>query len=124
MTFYNRDLKPLSSALRKNMTDAEWRLWSVLRNKQLKGCSFHRQKIICNYIVDFYCPQYRVVIEVDGGQHYSQPNLDEDKKRDDYLEGHGFKVLRFTNLDILQNIDGVAERILENLEIPLSPPYK
>jgi len=70
MLSYNRNLKPLSRNLRSNMPEAEILLWSKLRGNQLKGLQFYRQKIIDNYIVDFYCPKSRLVVEVDGGQHY------------------------------------------------------
>jgi very-short-patch-repair endonuclease len=68
---YNNKLKPFSRSLRSNMTDAERLLWSKIRWKQFKGVQFYRQKIIGNYIADFYCPKLKLVIEVDGGQHYS-----------------------------------------------------
>ncbi len=118
--FYDKELKPYSRALRNNMTDAELHLWSTLRMKQLKGYQFYRQKIIGNYIVDFYCPQAKLVIEVDGGQHYSGQIETTDKKRDEYLKSHGFKVLRFNNLEVLQNIEGVVDRVLEDLGNPSS----
>jgi very-short-patch-repair endonuclease len=71
MLFYNTKLKKYSQELRKNMTEAEKLLWSKLRRKQLKDSQFYRQRIIGNYIVDFYCPKSKLIIEVDGGQHYS-----------------------------------------------------
>jgi very-short-patch-repair endonuclease len=98
------------------MTDAEIILWSKIRMKQLTNCQFYRQKIICDFIVDFYCPKYHLVIEVDGGQHYSDKLLDADKGRDETLRCMGLTVLRFTNVDIFKNIEGVVTRILENLE--------
>jgi very-short-patch-repair endonuclease len=98
------------------MTDAEIILWSKLRMKQLNNCQFYRQKIIGEYIVDFFCPKYKLVIEVDGGQHYSGELLNADRDRDKTLRSMGFTVLRFTNVDIFKNIEGVVIRILENLE--------
>ncbi len=98
------------------MTDAEIILWSKLRMKQLNNCQFYRQKIIGEYIVDFFCPKYKLVIEVDGGQHYSDEKLSADKNRDETLRSLGLKVLRFTNVDIFKNIEGVVIRILEYLE--------
>jgi very-short-patch-repair endonuclease len=123
MTFYNRDLKPCSRSLRNNMTEAEWRLWYVLKNKQLNGHQFYRQKIIGDYIVDFYCPAVKLVVEVDGSQHQSKVNAESDKKRDEFLKNHGLNILRVNNLEVLRNIEGVVHRILEYLEIPLNPPY-
>ncbi|MGP8081089.1 MAG: endonuclease domain-containing protein [Dehalococcoidales bacterium] len=109
-------MKHNSRELRKNMTDAEIILWSKLRMKQLNNCQFYRQKIIGEYIVDFFCPKYKLVIEVDGGQHYSDEKLSADKNRDETLRSLGLKVLRFTNVDIFKNIEGVVIRILEYLE--------
>lgn len=75
------------------MTDAEKLLWSKMRNKQLKGLQFYRQRIIGDYIVDLYCPRVNLIIEIDGGQHYTDEGIDEDRIRDDYLRDQGFKVL-------------------------------
>jgi very-short-patch-repair endonuclease len=79
MLFYDKKLKGLSQHLRVNMTDAENRLWSKLRRKQLRGHQFYRQKIIGKYIVDFYCPKANLVIELDGGQHYSERGKAKDR---------------------------------------------
>jgi very-short-patch-repair endonuclease len=116
LTPYNLHLKHNSRELCKNMTDAEIFLWSQIRMKQLNNCQFYRQKVIGDYIVDFFYPKYKLVIEVDGGQHYSDDMLNVDRKRDENLKSMGMKVLRFTNLDVLKNIDGVVARIIENIE--------
>ena len=97
------------------MTDAEKLLWSSLRAKQLKGCQFYRQRIIGDYIVDFYCPKASLVIELDGGQHYTEEGIEKDRIRDDYLKEHGYKVLRFSDRDIFKNLTGVIERIYGDL---------
>src|SRR3990172_13260225 len=102
MLSYNKNLKDLSQQLRKNMTDAEKLLWSRLRTKQLKGCQFYRQKIIENYIVDFYCPKANLIIELDGGQHYTDEGMKRDKIRDDYLRRQGYKVLRFSDKEVVK----------------------
>jgi len=115
MPFYNTNLKTLSRQLRKNMTDAERLLWSKIRAKQLKGYQFYRQRIIGNYIVDFYCPKAKLVIEIDGGQHNSNKGLEKDKIRDDSIEEQKLKVLRFSDRDVFKNLDGVVERIYEFL---------
>jgi very-short-patch-repair endonuclease len=99
------------------MTDAERYLWSKVRRRQLKGCQFFRQRIIGNYIVDFFCPRAKLVIEVDGSQHYSSNMTEADKKRDEYLERRRLKVLRFTDTDVLKNPEGVVETILENIGV-------
>jgi len=121
MLRHNRNLLLRSRELRSNMTDAERALWSRLRRKQLNGYQFYRQKIIGNYIVDFYCPGAGLVIEVDGAQHYSEEMLEADRRRDDYIRGNGLTVLRFSNLDVRQNLDGVVERVLVRLESPSAP---
>jgi very-short-patch-repair endonuclease len=112
---YNKNLKELARVLRKNMTDAERFLWSKIRRKQLKGYQFYRQKNIGNYIVDFYCPAAQLIVEIDGGQHYSEDGIEKDKERDDYLGNLAFTVLRFSNRDIFKNIDGVVEEIYNHL---------
>jgi very-short-patch-repair endonuclease len=117
----NKNLLLRSRELRNNMTDTERSLWSKLRRKQLKGYQFYRQKIIGNYIVDFYCAKAKLVVEVDGAQHYSEEMLEADKQRDDYLRGSALTVIRFSNLEVQKNLDGVVERVLECLESPSIP---
>ncbi len=97
------------------MTDAERLLWSELRRKQLKGYQFYRQKIIGNYIVDFYCPKAKLIVEIDGSQHYNDEELKKDKTRDDYMGEHKLKVLRFSDREVFKNLSGVVEKIYENL---------
>ncbi|MBI5635189.1 MAG: endonuclease domain-containing protein [Nitrospirae bacterium] len=115
MLSYNKDIKQLSRNLRSNMTEAEILLWSKLRGKQLKALQFYRQKIIGNYIADFYCPKSRLVIEVDGGQHYDVEERKKDKERDDYMAKTGITVLRFSNSDVLENIEVVLKIIWSKL---------
>lgn len=97
------------------MTDAERLLWSKIRRKQFKGFQFYRQKIIGNYIADFYCPKSKIVIEVDGGQHYSPEGKEKDRIRNDYMIGIGIKVLRFSDREVLKNLDTVLEEIWRQL---------
>jgi very-short-patch-repair endonuclease len=111
MLSYAKQLKALSQHLRKNMTDAENRVWSKLRRKQLKGYPFYRQKIIGKYIVDFYCPKANLVIELDGGQDYSETGKTKDMTRDNVLAEMGIKVLRISDKDVFENIGGVMEGI-------------
>jgi very-short-patch-repair endonuclease len=111
MLSYDKQLKTLSQHLRKNMTDAENMLWWKLRRKQLKGHHFYRQKIIGRYIVDFYCPDANLVIELDGGQHYSERGHEKDRVRDDVLRELGIKVLRISDREIFENMDGVMQGI-------------
>jgi len=115
MLSYNKSLKQISRNLRRNMTDAETLLWSKLRGKQLKRYQFYRQKIIGNYIVDFYCPKSKLVIEVDGGQHYSAEGKEKDKRRDDYMTREEITVLRFSDREVLGNLDAVLEKIWSGL---------
>ncbi len=123
MLFYNTRLKKYSQELRKNMTDAERLLWSRLRRKQLNNFQFYRQRIMGDYIVDFYCPRSKLIIEVDGGQHYQDEGDRRDKVRDDYMKNLGMRILRVSDREVLQNLNGVVERICEIL-IPLNPPLE
>ena len=102
--------------LRKNQTDAERKLWLLLRNRQLAKVKFRRQFPIDRYILDFYSPEYKLGIEADGGQHYSDEGDVKDELRAGKLAGYGIQILRFNNLDILNNIEGVYEVILKTLE--------
>jgi very-short-patch-repair endonuclease len=115
MLTYNNRLASYSRELRKNMTDAERYLWSKVRMRQVGGCQFYRQRIIGDYIVDFFCPRAKLVIEVDGGQHSSDAITAADEDRDKYLKSKGLKVIRFNDIEVLKNIDGVVEKILENM---------
>jgi very-short-patch-repair endonuclease len=115
MLVYRNNLIKYARDLRKTMTEAEVFLWLHLRKKQVNGLQWYRQKVIGDYIVDFYCPVKKIVIEVDGSQHYSEEMLEADKKRDDYLNVKGIKVLRFNNYDVLTNIEGVYSKLSEYL---------
>ena len=113
---YNKELKLRSQKLRSSMTDAEIKLWAKLRRKQILNLQFSRQKPIGNFIVDFYCPKARLVIEVDGGRHYHGQGRENDAARDRYLGSLGLEVIRFSNREVIQNIDGVLTVIVERLE--------
>jgi len=117
MPIYQSYLKEKARNLRKSMTPAEVRLWVKIRRKQIKGLQFYRQKPLGKYIVDFYCPAKRLVIEIDGGQHYEKEHLKKDKQRDNYLEQIlGLKVIRFTNRDILTNLESVINKIISEID--------
>jgi very-short-patch-repair endonuclease len=120
MLTYNSKLKGLARELRKNMTDAERLLWSKIRGRQINNLQFYRQRIIGDYIVDFYCPKRSLVIEVDGGQHYIPDGQNSDQKRDEHLKLLGLNVVRFSNIEVLKNIDGVIQKVQELLHIPES----
>ncbi len=94
-------------SLRLTPTDAEIRLWSRLRRKQLEGFRFRRQQPIGKYVVDFFCPDAKLIVEVDGGQH-----ADESRARTNWLEARGYRIIRFWNNDVLANTDGVLQEIL------------
>ena len=103
------------------MTDAEKLLWSRVKMKQLSGHQFYRQKIIGDFIVDFYCHKAKLVIEIDGGEHYSGRKALTDKSRDSYFASLGLKVFRFSNLEVLKNTDNVLEQIFLSSNPPESP---
>ena len=110
---HNTELTAKAKELRKNMTEEERRLWhDFLKTYSVR---FLRQKVIDNYIVDFYCHQARLVIELDGSQHYEEKGLESDCKRDAYLKELGITVLRYSNLDIHKNFEGVCEDILKHI---------
>lgn len=112
---YNKNLKKFAGELRSNQTEAETFLWLKLRKRQLKNSRFYRQRIICNYIVDFYCPDSKLVIEIDGGQHYSEPGLTKDASRDQHLKDLGLRVMRVSSREVFENTAGVLEKIYEQL---------
>ena len=112
---YNRKLKDVSQNLRSNMTEAESILWRRIRRGWIKKMQFYRQKPIGRYIVDFYCPKAKLIIEIDGGQHYEVINIKADRIKTEYLEKSGFKVLRFTNIDVLKNLENVLNKIWEEI---------
>ena len=109
--YYNTKLKQLSRVLRSNSTYSERILWSKLKNRQLYGYQFSRQKPIGEYIVDFYCSKLKLVIEIDGITHSDQK--ENDIKRQKKLESLGVRVLRFDGNTVMSNVDGVL-LIIEN----------
>jgi very-short-patch-repair endonuclease len=115
---YNTGLKKFARDLRKNMTEAESFLWMRLRKRQIENLQFYRQRIICNYIVDFYCPQAKLVIEIDGSQHYSEEGMANDRERDNHLTDLGMTVLRFSAREVFTNTEGVMECIYSHLGNP------
>jgi very-short-patch-repair endonuclease len=112
----------LQRILRRNMTDAERKLWKMLRGSQMGGLKFRRQHPYGNYVLDFACLEKRVVVEIDGGQH--QECMTEDRVRTKTLENAGFCVLRFWNHEVLQQPEAVVEKIWQEVtgkENPSSP---
>jgi very-short-patch-repair endonuclease len=100
----------------KNPNRRRKKLWSILRNRQLTGVKFRRQFSLGKYILDFYSPEYKLGIEADGGQHYENSGKQRDKIRTEKLSRLGVKILRFSDLDILNNIEGTWEVIQGVLE--------
>jgi very-short-patch-repair endonuclease len=96
------------------MTDSERKLWSRIRRKQILGLQFYRQRPIGNYIVDFYCPSAQLVLEVDGSHHANKHAIERDKYRDSYLKQQGVKILRFDNLQVLNQLDAVVESVYQS----------
>jgi len=119
--FLKKELTPQAQELRNDPTEAEKHLWAILRHKGM-GVKFRRQTIIGRYIVDFVCYEKKLVIEVDGGQHNQSRK---DALRDKWLKTQGFKVIRFWNNDVLNNLDGVYQTIEGHLNPPLPvPPHE
>jgi very-short-patch-repair endonuclease len=101
--------------LRKNMTEQEKVLWNILRNNQFYGLKFRRQVPIGNYVADFVCEIQNLIIELDGGQHNEIENIEKDKQKTVFLESKGYKVLRFWNNEVDNNLDGVCEVIYRTI---------
>ena len=124
MIEYNRKLKERARRLRTEMTDSERALWKRLRRKQVQAVQFYRQKPIGNYIVDFYAPKAKVVVEVDGSQHMGSERAPRDLQKDAFLASQGLRVLRFDDLQVLNEIEGVMEVIFQAISRSLegNPP--
>ena len=113
---HNKYLVSNAKHLRKNMTKEEKHLWyDFLKTHSIK---FLRQKVLGKYIVDFYCPKAKLVIELDGSQHYLDEGITSDNERSDFLKMYGLKIIRFSNLDINTNFEGVCQFI--NIELKKS----
>ena len=109
----NPQTKHRAIELRKELTPAEQKLWSRIRNNQL-GVAFRRQHAIGNYIPDFCAPREKLIIELDGSQHLEQQEYDQERTK--YLEVHGYKVLRFWNNEVMNNIEAAIRAIIQAME--------
>ena len=118
IVFYNPKLKERARELRNNPTPMEKQLWIYLKGKQLEGFDFHRQKPINNFIIDFYCSELKLAIEVDGSIHIGREQ--EDKERQEIIEHFGISFLRFTNDQVKNNIEVVIQTI--KIWIKENPP--
>ena len=129
MSFLKNDpvLKERRRELRRNQTDAEKTLWARLRNKQFFGLKFFRQYSYGHYILDFYCPENMLAVELDGGQHNLPESREYDAERTAYLNANGVEVVRFWNNDVLCEMEGVLERLTQKVTSkanPSQPPLK
>lgn len=104
-------MRSLARNLRKNQTEAEQILWSKLRSRQLSGFKFRRQHPIESYVLDFYCSETHLAIEIDGGQHTENKNIERDNDRTAYLNQKGIRVIRFWNNDVIKHLDEVLTEI-------------
>ena len=109
--FNRKTLKSYRSSLRNNSTSAEAELWNLLKSGKLDGRKFRRQHSILNYIVDFYCPSEKLIIELDGSPHGDYDQIEKDRIRDNNLEGLGFRILRFENRFVFQDPEYVLDEI-------------
>jgi very-short-patch-repair endonuclease len=105
------EMHSLARNLRKNQTEAEQILWSKLRSRQLSGFKFRRQHPIESYVLDFYCSETHLAIEIDGGQHTENKNIERDNDRTAYLNQKGIRVIRFWNNDVIKHLDEVLTEI-------------
>ena len=110
---HNPELKPFAQKLRRDMTREEWHLWYDFLNQL--PVRFNRQKVVGPYIVDFYCASAKLVVELDGSQHYEEAGIAADRQCDAFLAEQGLRVLRYTNVDVHRNFNGVCEDILKHL---------
>lgn len=109
--------------LRHALPEAELILWSKLKHSQLDGLKFRRQASVSRYVVDFYCPTQRLVVELDGDSHFTDEAEAYDKIRNEYMRSLGLQILRFTNKEVWENLSGVLQKIRESLHL-FSPPLE
>lgn len=120
--FNNKNTLNKRRGLRKDLTTPENIVWQRIRARQLNGYKFRRQYGIGDYIVDFYCAEQRLIIEIDGDSHYEECQIIYDEIRTKYLESFNNKVIRFTNNEVMENLEGVLESITSQLkQIPHLP---
>ena len=117
MTFiYNRTSEKLKrKQLRQNMTNCEKIIWAKLKNKQVENCKFRNQYSVAEFVVDFYCPELKLAIEIDGDSHFVEGAIEYDRDRQKFIESLGICFLRFTNDDVYHRLDGVLEKIVERI---------
>jgi very-short-patch-repair endonuclease len=114
--YYHSELRANARTLRRHMTEAEQCIWRCLRRKQLLNVQFYRQRPIGCYVVDFYAPSIKLVIEIDGSQHFEESHIKYDENRRLFLEKQGLKVLRFNNFDVLKNTRDVLNHVFQVMQ--------
>ena len=110
------DMLPFRRKLRKHMTAAEVALWVMIKNKQVNGERFLRQYSVSHYVLDFYCPKYKLAVELDGAGHFTDEGRAYDARRTEYLNLVGVRVIRFENLEVFNYPGQVLEEIKKNLK--------
>lgn len=118
LIYNNPYLKHRRQTLRKNQTEVEKLLWFRLRNRQIQGFKFYRQYSIGPYILDFYCPTRKLGVELDGSQHKEANNIKYDEERKNYISNYQINILRFWDNEVMTNIEGVIEKIVEEVTHP------
>jgi len=126
IVFNNNAYTARRKALRRSLSKAEAVMWIHLSRKQMNGFKFRRQYSVNQYVIDFYCPDLKLAVEIDGDSHYRLSSLEYDDKRQKFIESFGIKFLRFTNDDVYNNIDGVLQIIYEctmKYKVKNTPPH-
>lgn len=118
--YNNQSTKKKRRELRKNPTDAERKVWNILKDGEM-GVRFFRQYSIKQYILDFYCPTLRIAVEIDGGHHAEETHKRHDAKRSEFLTKQDIYVLRFWNNEVMQNLEGVWQKIKDETAKHSSP---
>ena len=116
------EFKAFRRNLRKNLTPAEAKLWTMLQGKKLEGRKFRRQHSVDKYILDFYCPAEKLAVELDGERHFTMAGADYDQERDLFILAFGIKVLRFANHAVWDNPEALLEEIKNNFGWNKKPP--
>ncbi|MDP5339614.1 MAG: endonuclease domain-containing protein [Nodularia sp. (in: cyanobacteria)] len=109
--------------LRQNITKAEKLIWNKIRDRQLENCKFRRQYSVDRFVIDFYSPELKLAIEIDGDSHFQDGAAEYDQVRQEFMESVGIKFIRFTNNDVYGNLSGVLENIVQHIrDLRTSPP--
>jgi very-short-patch-repair endonuclease len=118
---YNPKLKSFAKQLRNQSTRSEIKLWNHLKNKQFHGYRFHRQKPLLNFIADFYCYELKLIIELDGYTHQFEETIIKDELKAIKLDRYGLTVVRFTDNEVMNKLDGVMDELRKYISADLKP---